>query len=217
MPGTKGVSLFETSHRDHVWLHFKRMRGPQAPSIHYKGIAASHLSQSKAEHQGGMQLMLGCLSHHFHWDKSLEAEQTLLKDVTRGHIHAHLPVSQPRKEQKNVHSQKNKCIQACKDLLLRPEEKTNSEHTHTLTGDWALIKSMLYANRPGGNEKPWGGGGRLWSKQRVSNERVGNIHNLCLFYIRLFCCSFVIFIHICEDEGVKGRNKNIQHDILRCI
>lgn len=67
-PEEKQYLLFETLHRDHVWLHFKTLRGPQAPSIHYKGIAASHLSQSRAEHVGGCSACLARSSEANLWE-----------------------------------------------------------------------------------------------------------------------------------------------------
>lgn len=45
----RGVKLLQAFQRDHVWLYFKLLRGPKAPSIHFKGIAASRLSQRRAE------------------------------------------------------------------------------------------------------------------------------------------------------------------------
>jgi len=60
-------------------------KGPQAPSIHYKGIAASHLSHSGVERS----VRVGCnaclaIFQQFQGVKFLEAEYSLLKDVTKG-------------------------------------------------------------------------------------------------------------------------------------
>ena len=50
-PG-KNASLFETLQRD--MIGFRMLGGPQAPSIYYEGIAASHLSPTTTEYGGGV-------------------------------------------------------------------------------------------------------------------------------------------------------------------
>lgn len=137
-PEQREYRCLKLSHRDHVWLHFKTQRGPQAPSIHYQGIAASHLSQNRTEHRGGgggathawlplpavpvrqisgsrIDIVKAC--HHGTWSGSPSCFTT--QKIAEKRAYPHGPMH-PNMEA----------------LTLRPEEKTNSAHTQTFTGDW---------------------------------------------------------------------------------
>lgn len=132
MPRTKGVSLLRG---DHVWLRFKTLTGPQAPSIHYEGIAASHLSQSAAERRGGCSACLaaspGSSIERKLWKQNRRCWRTSPWDVVELTFLFH----NPENIWETLHSQRQIYPNMQASTHTGPGKKqTLSAHTHT--GDW---------------------------------------------------------------------------------